>query len=160
MTTIWKKSPDAEVQVLDLDAGDPKAPQHPALYILMRTDMASMNPGKAMAQAAHAANAFGRSIQPLEMVEHWWGESSNGNGWSGRFGTTIVLAVDSETALHDAISEAHLDGFPAEFILDNTYPLRDGKCLHLIPVVTCGYVYTPCRRAHPVPSLSGLGLHP
>ena len=28
------------------------------LYILMRTDMDSLNPGKAMAQASHASNAF------------------------------------------------------------------------------------------------------
>ena len=28
----------------------------PYLYILMRTDLPSLNPGKAMAQAAHAAN--------------------------------------------------------------------------------------------------------
>ena len=30
----------------------------PVLYILMRKDLKSMNPGKAMAQASHAANAF------------------------------------------------------------------------------------------------------
>ena len=30
----------------------------PVLYILMRTDMDSMNPGKAMAQASHASNQF------------------------------------------------------------------------------------------------------
>ena len=30
----------------------------PVLYILMRSDMVSLNPGKAMAQAAHAANCF------------------------------------------------------------------------------------------------------
>jgi len=28
------------------------------LYILLRNDMASMNPGKAAAQACHAANMF------------------------------------------------------------------------------------------------------
>lgn len=35
-----------------MDANDP------VLYILMRNDLDSMNPGKAMAQAAHAANEF------------------------------------------------------------------------------------------------------
>ena len=30
----------------------------PLLYILMRNDMDSMNPGKAMAQASHASNQF------------------------------------------------------------------------------------------------------
>ena len=30
----------------------------PVLYILMRTDMTSLNAGKAMAQASHATNAF------------------------------------------------------------------------------------------------------
>ena len=31
---------------------------NPILYILMRTDMTSLNAGKAMAQASHATNAF------------------------------------------------------------------------------------------------------
>ena len=38
----------------------------PVLYILMRTDMNSMNPGKAMAQASHASNAFiTHSLKPV-----------------------------------------------------------------------------------------------
>ena len=36
----------------------------PVLYILMRTDMDSMNPGKAMAQASHASNAFVSNAEP------------------------------------------------------------------------------------------------
>ena len=31
---------------------------YPVLYIIMRNDLDSMNPGKAMAQASHASNAF------------------------------------------------------------------------------------------------------
>lgn len=64
-----------------------------ALYILMRTDMDSMNPGKACAQAAHAANAFvdfmhfsGLTTATTEKLCNEWREQT-GLG----FGTTIVL---------------------------------------------------------------------
>lgn len=134
----------------------------PALYILMRTDMASMNPGKGMAQAAHAANAFTHKFaddhEYVDDVERWLGEAYL-DGAQG-FGTTLTLAVESERELREVIGSAQEDGFPAGLVLDNTYPVRDGKVTHLIPVFTCGYVFTKCRHSHPVSSLAGLRLHP
>lgn len=129
----------------------------PTLYILMRTDMVSMNPGKAMAQAAHAANAFVYSTSNDDSfvdLGAWMGSTEQG------FGTTITLAVSSEEALNEAVAEARLHGYPAEMIHDPTYPIRDGAVTHYVPVDTCGYVFTPCRESDPVPSLAGLGLHP
>jgi hypothetical protein len=65
------------------------------LYILMRTDLPSMNAGKAMAQASHASNAFvhnSRSnippIGPLgDKVRKWEKETKQG------FGTVLVLGA-------------------------------------------------------------------
>ncbi len=56
----------------------------------MRNDLPSLNPGKAMAQAAHAANAFTAE----------WGHLPDVKDYSRRehpFGTCIVLAADKDT---------------------------------------------------------------
>jgi peptidyl-tRNA hydrolase len=128
---------------------------HPTLYILMRTDMESMNPGKAMAQAAHAANAFIKNARDNGSATDDW-EDSTDQG----FGTTITLAVNSEVELRQAAHRASLDGFRADVVRDPTYPVRDGKVTHLVPVDTCAYVYTTCRESRPVTALAGLKLHP
>lgn len=135
--------------------------QEPALYILMRTDMASMNPGKAMAQAAHAANAFIRDVGTADRYDDnivyaasAWEDSTE--QW---FGTTLVLAAPNEKALFDAVAAAQAEGLPAETVLDPTYPIRDGEVTHLLPVITCAYVFTPCRKTTR-PGLDGLELHP
>lgn len=139
----------------------PRAAGEPALYILMRTDMESMNPGKAMAQAAHAANAFVRDTDRPEAytvniqaaVEDW--EESTDQG----FGTTITLAVPDEKTLREIVGEAQSIELPAGVIHDPTYPIRDGAVTHLIPIDTCGYVFTPCRIKEPLDFLSTLELH-
>lgn len=133
----------------------------PRLYILMRTDMDSMNAGKAMAQAAHAANAFVADIekrqrerpQVLEVDRAYmkWKAQAHQN-----FGTTIVLGVDS-SQLHECVAQAGLYGFVANIVHDPTYPIRDGSVTHLIPVDTCGYVFGPEGE---VACLKGLSLHP
>ena len=65
----------------------------PVLYILMRTDMDSMNPGKAMAQASHASNAFVSNAEPgynvdEELFNAWQQSTTQG------FGTVLVLGVN------------------------------------------------------------------
>lgn len=126
----------------------------PTLYILMRTDMASLNPGKAMAQAAHAANLFhatdARVLSDVCM-ENWWGDRG--------FGTTIVLGVTGEQLL-DVVEGAVMADFAARIVTDPTYPIRDGVVTHVLPLDTCGYVFTPCRQDYPVKALEGLDLHP
>ena len=120
------------------------------LYILMRSDMVSMNPGKAMAQAAHAANAFIYSVdeamrkaetavfsEQVVFVRHWQRQTSQG------FGTTITLEVPSEKELHEHVATAQILGLFSGVVHDPTYPVRDGKITHLIPVDTCGYVFVP-----------------
>ena len=111
------------------------------LYILMRNDMDSLNPGKAMAQASHASARFIIETQYLDAhgidhdrVERWKKEGGGG------FGTTIVLACDEETMLNK-IYMAKSMHLICGIILDGTYPLQDGDALHLFPVNTCAYIF-------------------
>lgn len=135
------------------------------LYILMRDDMASMNAGKAMAQAAHAANAFVHDMeeanrkdnsQLTQHTNHW-------RAWQAQtpqgFGTTITLAVSGQPELSDMISIAKKHGYPACIIHDPSYPVRDGAITHLIPIDTCGYIFVPDANERP-PYMSLLPLHP
>ncbi len=65
------------------------------LYILMRTDLPSMGPGRAAAQASHATSAFMKSFGPdskcyRQEVKNWIRMTKQG------FGTAIVLGVTKE----------------------------------------------------------------
>lgn len=115
--------------------------KRPVLYILMRSDMESMNPGKAMAQAAHAANAFMHEVHgredDVEGYMDWLTSTDQG------FGTTITVDIGGEYELTNMVAKAKNEGWMADTILDPTYPVLDGRVTHLIPVVTCGYIFTP-----------------
>ena len=114
----------------------------PVLYILMRTDLDSMNPGKAMAQASHAGSTFVHNAEPgynvdEELFNAWQKETKQG------FGTVLVLGV-TEVQMRTAVAVAEsfgVDKFPCEIIHDPTYPLQDGDTTHFIPVDTCGYIF-------------------
>ena len=114
----------------------------PVLYILMRTDLDSMNPGKAMAQASHASNAFVSNAEPGYNVDeelfNAWKESTTQG-----FGTVLVIEVN-EAQMRTAVEIAEsfgVDKFPCDIIHDPTYPLQDGDITHFIPVDTCGYIF-------------------
>ena len=128
----------------------------PYLYILMRSDLASLNPGKMVAQGAHAANQFafgmrrlhnlfnnldagGATETPennllLNMFEQW--ETSTPQG----FGVTITLDVIGEE-LPLVVEAAKRMNFAACVTHDPSYPLQDGDVLHLLPLDTCGFVF-------------------
>ena len=72
------------------------------LYILMRTDMDSMNPGKAMAQASHASNAFVFRFGKENLVKQWQGETQQG------FGTVLVLDVPG-VQINDVVHRVNAD---------------------------------------------------
>ena len=113
----------------------------PRLYILMRTDMASMNSGKGMAQAAHAANAFvydiKSSIEKPYGFKEW--EESTPQG----FGTTITLEVSGEVEMQKYVDLAKSNGYIAGMVHDPSYPVTDGSFLHLLPINTCAYIFLP-----------------
>lgn len=145
------------------------------LYILMRNDMDSLNPGKAMAQACHAANAFIHTVnkgytdqfmindESQHSVRNWANQTNQG------FGTTITLAgniaditqtIIELNSFNKKITNSITKSF-GELILDPTYPLLDGVTLHLIPVITCAYIFAPDRTDSKIMDLlSKYHLHP
>lgn len=114
----------------------------PVLYVLMRTDLASMNPGKAMAQSNHAYGAVKKHIlknialQPAYL--EWMSQTRQ------EFGTTIVLG-GSEGDIQKAITWTYKYVDASKCVVgwvhDPTYPLVDGDVVHLIPLNTCAYLF-------------------
>jgi hypothetical protein len=88
------------------------------LYILMRNDLPSLNAGKAMAQAAHAANALTAK----------WGDYGFVKDYSNRnhpFGTCIVLGVDKHTLVSRLEKAQSLEWtIPWGSVVDETYPFN------------------------------------
>ncbi len=128
------------------------------LYVLSRTDIGSMNRGKAVAQGAHAANMMSylarRSNDPsLRAMLEAWEDQSEGQG----FGTTITLSVN-ERQMRQAVGSCGHAGLHAGIVHDKTYPLRDGEVTHLIPLDTGGFVFGPRYLTEAV--LHRLGLMP
>lgn len=132
---------------------------NPYLYILMRTDLASLNPGKQCAHAAHAANMFEHRLRTVvlpeshqlpELVNQWNGETG------GQFGVTICLGVNEQEMRTAVMIAENFEkaGLPvlSGIVHDPSYPLQDGvpkdgsgkptfSKIHLIPLDTCGYVF-------------------
>lgn len=103
------------------------------LYVFVRTDLPSMNPGKAMAHSSHAANAFtfchwinAPSSQKNPLVFKWMEQTVQG------FGTQINLKApwNEVTTLIQDLSK---QGFIADVIQDPTYPyIVDSEVVRLI----------------------------
>ena len=133
----------------------------PVLYILMRTDLDSMNPGKAIAQASHAGSTFVHNAEPgynvdEELFNAWQKETKQG------FGTVLVLGV-TEVQMRTAVEVAEsfgVDRFPCDIIHDPTYPLQDGDTTHFIPVDTCGYIFGDKENITLQAILQNFELHP
>jgi hypothetical protein len=147
------------------------------LYILMRNDLPSMNAGKAMAQAAHAANAFTAEWGHLDDVKAWCNRKH-------QFGTTIVLAVNKDTLVHTLKRAAMRMDFPPPFgpVWDETYPfITTPEIAQLIPKskltapmiwnscdrvvlfrkeITCGYVFVLNGSSDQKELVGDLPLHP
>jgi peptidyl-tRNA hydrolase len=115
----------------------------PILYILMRTDLDSMNPGKAMAQASHASNQF---VATLPKDAHdIYNEWLQCNG----FGTVLVLGV-TEVQMRTSVAVANALDLVSDVVHDPTYPLRDGDSTHFIPLDTCAFVFGNKEDCTPV----------
>jgi peptidyl-tRNA hydrolase len=119
-------------------------------YILMRSDMDSMNPGKACAQAAHAQRHADQFILESKEGESfrkdyksWCKETEQG------FGSTICLEVDGER-LNSVTEFLTQSGFPCGKVHDPTYPLVDGSVLHLLSLDTCGWVFGDKDELKPI----------
>jgi len=135
----------------------------PVLYIFMRTDMDSLNPGKAMAQAAHAQALFTATIligcdfeadilSPIAALYNQW------QGDYG-FGTTIILdAGDLDHMIYVANLVSQHESVMTGIVTAPTYPLQDGDAMHYFPVSTCAFVFLD--KAEGIGGLVNLELHP
>lgn len=146
------------------------------LYILIRTDLPSLTPGKAMAQAAHAANLLTAQWGLNQDVIDWKAECQNA------FGTTITLAVDKDTLvrkLKKAQTLEHIPPFGA--VYDPTYPfitttevaaliprkklsgpsipMKDSQVMLFRKELTCGYILVADGSRAQAELVSDLSLH-
>ena len=125
------------------------------LYILVRTDLSSMNAGKACAQATHAANQCVYDIHKSQ--DAWlnvqllaWQEDRG-------FGTCIVLGATIDE-IYKTTGMLMAAGHHNAIVHDPSYPLRDGDFTHLIPLDTCAYAFG--RKSILEPFLCHLSLMP
>lgn len=119
----------------------------PVLYILIRNDMASMNPGKLAAQASHAANAFifrfneqGADTETHKAIYSWQNQTVQG------FGTVLVLE-GSMLDIRQTIEAFKEKDYMADVIHDPTYPIVDGDVVHHIPLDTSAYVFVSDKHS-------------
>ena len=146
------------------------------LYILVRNDLISLNPGKAMAQAAHAANHLTAEWSHMTDVQNYSGPKQ-------RFGTTIVLSVDKDTLVHRLKRASMREGtVPFGPVWDTTYPFNttaeiaalipkrtltaptivkdDGRAVCFRKEITCGYIFVAAGSTDAVELVGDLPLHP
>ncbi len=124
------------------EKGHPSLPlvlDTPTLYILMRTDLDSLGPGKAMAQANHAYGAVRAAIRKNLVIQRdfleWTTQTEQ------EFGTTIVLGGtvhEIDTVLYKANKTALM---VSGWVHDPTYPIEDGGTVHVLPMDTCGFIF-------------------
>ncbi len=144
------------------------------LYILIRTDLPSMNPGRAMAQAAHAANQFIHEYGKQTAVRMWQQDAKG-------FGTTICLAA-TEAEISNIVKPASIWGYCAGHVYDPTYKFEldkelavlidpdfltaptiikdDGKCMMFRNELTCGYLFMSNDSPDKERLIGSLSLHP
>jgi len=154
----------------------PKTEPEYRLYILMRSDLPSLNAGKAMAQAAHAANAFTAE----------WGHIPSVQDYSNKkhpFGTAICLAVNKDTLLHRLKRAQMREGtVPYGPVWDTTYPFNttseiaalipkrtltastivkdDGRAVCFRKEITCAYIFVATGTSDQIELVGDLPLHP
>jgi len=142
----------------------------------MRNDLPSLNAGKAMAQAAHAANSLTAE----------WGHTNGVQEWTNKenqFGTTIVLSVTKADIEH-ALRRAQMrDGVvPHGPVWDQTYPFittteiaalvpkriltapsivkEDNKVIMFRRELTCAYIFVLDGSSDQKELVGGYPLHP
>jgi len=115
---------------------------NPTLYIIMRSDLPDLNPGKGMAQAAHAQADFDNIVIKVTADIDFPGREGFLEGfekWSEdrNFGRTIVLS-----ATEDEIDRISYAGNVAGFTVDPTYPWKNyyGE-MFVTEEVTCGWIF-------------------
>lgn len=129
---------------------------NPALFIISRTDMASMNPGRAIAQGSHATSLFearareltgvgnidgvdGLTPQDQRIREQYkiWQNSANG------FGVTYVYETDAAglKSIDDELGCLNYEVLWGK-VVDPDYIVKDGDWSWIQrDVETCHYIF-------------------
>lgn len=114
----------------------------------MNNDLEDMNPGKGMAQAAHAASMFVVDHKRYKYCKDWLGDRG--------FGTKVVLSANKKI-INSIMMKAKRRGIPHGKVVDPTYPMIKGtRIVSIVKVkkMTCAYVF--CENEHEI--LEGLDL--
>lgn len=144
------------------------------LYVLMRNDLPSMNAGRKMAHAAHAANQFTFEFGTQKDVKNW---QHDANG----FGTTICVSVNREQ-LETVVKSAKKKGLPTGLVYDPEYGYslhqeiaelidrrtftanaiikEDGQWVLFRKELTCGYLFVADDSTEREELVGALPLHP
>lgn len=121
----------------------------PVLYLLPRTDMASMNSGRVAAQVSHAANHFVHHMAQADVREEFDEETKSAYfKWSHEtnqgFGTAIVLDGGKLSSIEEVYKITKAMGYQTGITVDPTYVIKDGDVVHLVPdVPTVAWVFVP-----------------
>lgn len=154
-----------------------------AVYVLVRTDLPSLTPGKAMAQVNHAGVQMAAKFSKEKLVQDYI-KLGNKNG-ANYFNTTIVLSASINEINHCSSTAENLSDDIVIFnsIIDPSYPffveseeiarlipqndktkivkiLENGKVLMVREEITC-YWYLGDRNNQQFKAIfDGLNLHP
>ncbi|AXQ68851.1 hypothetical protein HOU00_gp274 [Caulobacter phage CcrPW] len=126
-------------------------------FQLVRIDLASLNPGKGMAQTNHVGTKLvydSRKWDPMQTawVETWLEEADG-------FGTVFTYGATLEQ-MRTAVILGNAAGCPSKVIADPTYPIRDGESLHFLHLETAAYVFGSRAVILPLMKVLGLVWHP
>lgn len=140
---------------------DPPTITESRLYIIVRSDIADLTPGKLGAQTAHAASMLANQVTnsgDLDLQLHY-------ANWEGdrHFGTTVVLTATKADicSLVDTMCN-NLHCLYADVVVDPSYPFRNyfGE-MFTAEELTCGYVFvTPNTLPYSMAILRKYPLHP
>lgn len=109
---------------------------------MMRNDMDSLNPGKACAQASHAANEAVASVEKTNrfILDGWYADSEEEKKLA--FGTVIVMEGSEKEILDEiAVTKGVKGIIKSGITIDPTYPIKDGDTMHHFPIMTCAWAW-------------------
>jgi len=116
----------------------------PILYVLVRTDLDSMTPGRVAAQVGHAVSVFHGMMERADpetdlfnMYTKWKSETPYG------YGTKIILDGQNLDRLLEELYKipGDLVSSLSRCITDPEYAVRDGEVIHILPVDTCAFAF-------------------
>ena len=149
-----------------------------AVYVLVRNDLPSMNPGKAMAQVHHAGvqmmSKYQTDREVKEYIERGIAQEAD------NFNTTLVLSATLQQ-IETAIQVATMVGLVCDAVWDPSYPFfvdpelapfvekdpdvtnlgpSGNKVLFVRPEVTCGWILMDRNNLAMRSIVGAMSLHP